>query len=102
MLKPSITFVFAGWSGPCAAVFQKLVAELQSEHLQNIELNVVDADYLDYADFSKHYGTFPSSGGWGESFWIVDNKVIFVHGGAADGGIEKLQEICKAFEKQLG
>lgn len=97
LATPAVVFVHAEWSGQSAAMMQVLEFELQLQSLIDVQVHIVNADTLDYRSFERCYGRFPSSGGWGESFWLKQGAIQFVHGGSADRGADKLRGICRQF-----
>ena len=82
-IKRGIVFVHAVWSGPSVVSLRRLSDQLKAVPLNDFQFYFYSSDYLGQK-FLDEYGKFPSSGGWGECFWIRDGEVVY-----ADGGYHK-------------
>lgn len=79
-IKRGVVFVHAVWSGPSVVSLQRLTHQLKAVPLNDFQFFLYSSDYLGQ-EFLDEYGKFPSSGGWGECFWISDGAIIHVDGG---------------------
>lgn len=79
-IERGVVYVLANWSGPALVSLRKLMAMLETVDATGFQVHVFNTDFMS-AQFINAYGKFPSSGGWGECFWIKNGKVIYSDGG---------------------
>jgi len=92
-LEHAVVFVRAFWSGDSKVSLMNLVEGMKSGLDTSWKLVVLDTDTLDFDEFTKVYGRFPSGGGRGETFWINNAKLVYSDGGYYNiGGISLLWE----------
>lgn len=90
-LQHAVVFVRASWSGDSKVTLMNLVEGMRSGLDRSWKLIVLDTDTLDFDEFTKFYGRFPSGGGRGETFWIGNAKLAYGDGGYYNfGGISLL------------
>lgn len=82
-IKRGVVYVMAFWSGPARKSFSELKRVLAAlDPAGRLELVVVDTDSC--PDFYEMPEFTRGLGGWGETAWIRDGKVVDVGYGAAD------------------
>lgn len=89
-LDCAVVLVRAHWSGYSKASLTNLVAAFKGGLDSSWKLVILDTDTLDFAAFTKIYGPFPSSGGWGEAFWIKHGVLIHSDRGYYNAPLIKL------------
>ena len=89
-LENAVVFIRAIWSGPSKVSLLNLVDGIQAGLDPSWKLIILDTDTLDIDSFVKVYGPFPSSGGWGESFWIKDGSLVYSDRGYYNPALIKL------------
>lgn len=79
-LHNAVVFIQANFSGPSGLSLRNLASSLVKLDPAP-DLIVLNTELLNFEGFKSEYGPIPSSGGWGEAFWVRDGLVW-----ASDGG----------------
>lgn len=88
-LQNAVVFIRANWSGYSKASLNNLMTA--SRMLDDSwKIIILDTDNIQFQDFQKVYGPFPSSGGWGEAFWVRAGVLIHSDRGYYNGPLRKL------------
>jgi hypothetical protein len=76
-IRRGIIFVFAPWSAPAVVGLQRFTKVIKSIDTHCLDLVVLDIDCLTEHLATQLFGV-PSftTGGWGETIWIRDGRVI--------------------------
>ena len=74
-ISKGIVFVIAHWSGQAKISRERLTRALTSVRLDGCEIHFLNTDNLD-DKFRSDYRN-PQMGGYGETFWIKDGKILF-------------------------
>ncbi len=88
-LTKAIVFIKASWSGPSVVSFENLIQATRSR-FGNCKLFVIQADRIDVDEFVKVYGALPSSGGYGDTYWIRNAYVIYRDAGYYSETLQRL------------
>lgn len=73
-IRLGIVFIFAAWSGPAVAAFERLTKILSSIETSKLDLIVLNTDDLDR---EQNLPTWAETrGGWGETIWIRDGQPV--------------------------
>lgn len=97
-LQKAVVFVQAKWSVFSKFSWESLLCAANEGLDDGWKIFVLDTDRLNFEDFCSVYGPFPSTGGWGEAFWIQNGKVIFADRGYHNGPLRRLlSQRVKAF-----
>lgn len=89
-IENGIVFVRALWSGYSKVSFANLVKTVQIGLDSTWRIIVVNTEHLQMPEFTKLYGGFPSSGGWGEAFWIKNGVLVHSDRGYYNAPLTKL------------
>jgi len=86
----AVVFIRATWSGYSESSLRNLAEGMKSGLDSTWKLILVNTDTLDFEAFSKAYGPFPSSGGWGEAFWIKGGSLVYSDRGYYNAALIKV------------
>lgn len=75
--EKAVVFIRSDWSGPAKISMTYLREAFKSGLDESWKLVILNNDKLGIEAFVNAYGPFPSSGGWGEAFWVKDGKIIY-------------------------
>ncbi len=99
----AVVFVRASWSGDSKVSLMNLVEGMRAGLDRSWKLIVLNTDTLDFDEFTKFYGRFPSGGGRGETFWIKNAKLAYSDRGYYDiGGVSLLWQRILEFTVSEG
>ena len=76
-IQNAVVFISAGWSAQSKQSLSQLTAALRTCLDSSWKLVILNTDEIDIEKFVEAYGTFPSSGGYGEAFWIKDGTLRY-------------------------
>jgi hypothetical protein len=91
-----ILFLMAFWSGPARVSFQVLNEALDRCRVGGLSLFVVDVDTLTAEFCRSQLPPTPVLGGWGETYWILNGKVIYSLAGYTKEHSRTLAEYTQA------
>ncbi len=89
-LHRAVVFIRADFSGPALKSMDNLVKAFKIGLDASWKLFILNTEAIDFEAFIKAYGQFPSSGGWGEAFWIIDGEVVHKDRGYYNPSLERL------------
>lgn len=94
-IRCGIVFFLAVWSGPSMVAYGTLNKSLATLELGDLRMYVASIDILTREFVQEHFAETRLGGGWGETFWIRDGKVIHELQGYDAKQAEQIEEYTR-------